>query len=166
MSTIRERTESPTPSDFLALDPATEAKQDIGNASLSSIDTKMSQAIPAGTNLIGNVGHGKTIKFVTGTVSADTDIVAAVASKRIKVFAYSLISASTTSNTITFQSNASTALWTTPLQAITDTMTGSNLAVSVPSFLFATAAGEKLTLDVSAAQNVTYNVAYWDDDAT
>lgn len=108
--------------------------------------------------------HGKTIKTVTGTVSADTDIVAAVASKRIKVFAYSLISASTTSNTITFQSNASTALWTTPLQAITDTMTGSNLAVSVPSFLFATAAGEKLTLDVSAAQNVVYNVSYFDDD--
>src|SRR3990167_2128801 len=36
--------------------------------------------------------HGKTIKSVTGTVSVDTDIVTAVASKRIKVIAFSLIS--------------------------------------------------------------------------
>jgi hypothetical protein len=123
-------------------------------------------SIAAGTNLIGNVGHGKTIKTVTGTVSVDTDIVAAVATKRIKVIAFSLISASTTSNTITFQSNASTALWTTPLQAISGTIAGSNLATSAPSFLFATVAGEKLTLDVSAAQNITYSVSYFDDDVS
>lgn len=113
-----------------------------------------------------NITTGKTIKTVTGTVSADTDIVAAVPTKRIKVFAFSLVSASTTANTITFQSDASTALWTTPLQSISATMTGSNLATAVPSFLFATVAGEKLTLDVSAAQSVTYNVSYWDDDTT
>lgn len=123
-------------------------------------------SLPAGTNLIGYVGHGKTIKTVTGTVSADTDIVAAVASKRIKVIAYSLISASTTSNTITMQSNASTALWTVPLQAPTGTVAGANLSIPAPSFLFATVAGEKLTLDVSAAQNITYSVTYFDDDAT
>lgn len=123
-------------------------------------------ALPSGTNLIGNVGNGKTIKTVTGTVSVDTDIVASVAAKRIKVIAYSLISSATTLNTITFQSNASTALWTIPLQAITGTISGANLATSAPSFLFATTAGEKLTLDVSTAQNVTYSLSYFDDDAT
>ena len=109
---------------------------------------------------------GKTILTVTGTVSVDTDIVAAVVGKRIKVIAISLISVSTTTNTITMQSNASTALWTVPLQAISGTICGVNLAVPAPSFLFATAAGEKLTLDVSAAQNVTYSISYFADDAT
>ena len=108
----------------------------------------------------------KTLKTVTGTVSVDTDIVAAVASKRIKVYAYSLISASTTSNTITFQDNGVTPIWTVPLQApAASSMFGANLAVSPPGFLFATTAGLKLRLDVSAAVNVTYSVAYWDADA-
>jgi len=113
-----------------------------------------------------NIATGKTLKTVTGTVSTDTDIVAAVASKRIKVVAFSLISSSATANTITFQSNATDALWTVPLQSIADTMAGANLSVSPPSFLFATAAGEKLTLDVSVAVNITYSVTYFDDDAT
>jgi hypothetical protein len=134
---------------------------DIGDVDVTSLP-----ALPAGTNTIGNVGHGKTIKTVTGTVSADTDIVTAVSSKRIKVIAYSLITGATTANVITFQSDATTALWTVPLQAITGTVAGANLAIPAPSFLFATAAGEKLTLDVSAAQSVTYSVTYFDDDAS
>lgn len=108
----------------------------------------------------------KTIKTVTGTVSADTDIVNAVSSKRIKVIAFSIISGSTNANTVTFQSNASTALWTIPTQAITGTYFGANLAVEAPSFIFATAAGEKLTLDVSSSNNITYSVSYFDDDTT
>lgn len=113
-----------------------------------------------------HIDHGKTIKTVTGTVSADTDIVAAVTSKRIKVIAYALFSASTMLNTITFQSNASTALWTVPLQSSSNLIFGANLAIPAPSFLFATVAGEKLTLDVSAAVNVTYSLSYYDDDAS
>lgn len=120
---------------------------------------------PAGSALIGNVGHGKTIKTVTGTVSADTDIVAAVTGKRIKVIAVALYTTSTNANTITLKSNNSTAIWTVPLRAITGTISGANLAVPAPSFLCATVAGEKLTLDVSAAESVTYNVTYFDDDA-
>ena len=116
---------------------------------------------------LGNIWGPKSIKTVTGTVSVDTDIVAAVSSKRIKVFYVQLMSASTTSNTITFQSNASTALDTSVLQApAASSVFGLNVAVTPPAFLFATVAGEKLTLDVSAAVNVTYTVGYWDDDAT
>lgn len=128
--------------------------------------TAITNALPAGTNLIGNVGHGKTIKTVTGTVSADTDIVAAVASKRIKVVYVKLTGVSATVNTITFQSNASTALDTTILQSSAGITNGVVSSIPAPSFLFATVAGEKLTLDVSAAQNVTYTVSYFDDDAT
>lgn len=115
----------------------------------------------------GNLGGTKTFKTVTGTVSVDTDIVAAVAGRRIKVFAYALFSGSTTLNTITFQSNAAGGLWTVPLQApAANSIFGANLATPGPLPLFATDAGKKLTLDVSAAVNVTYSIAYWDDDPT
>ena len=110
--------------------------------------------------------HGKTIKTVTGTVSVDTDIVSAVASKRIKVIYVKLTGVSATANTITFQSNASTALDTTILQSSAGVTNGVTSSIAAPSFLFATVAGEKLTLDVSAAQNVTYTVSYFDDDAS
>lgn len=122
-------------------------------------------SLAAGTNLIGNVGHGKTLKSVTGTVSADTDIVAAVTAKRIKVVSLSLLTSSTTAVTVTLQSGATTALATYPLQAISGGVSGISQSIPAPSFLFATVAGEKLTLDVSAAQSVAYNLTYFDDDA-
>ena len=67
---------------------------------------------------IGSISTGKTLKTVTGTVSTDTDIVTAVPTKRIKVVAYLIISGSTSTNTVTFQSNASTALWTINTQKL------------------------------------------------
>lgn len=112
------------------------------------------------------VGHGKTLKSVTGSVSTDTDIVSAVASKRIKVYRISLLVISTTLVTVTMQSNASTAKATYPLQGPASVTVGIAESVDPPAFLFATTAGEKLTLDVSAAVTVYYNVSYWDDDAT
>ena len=112
------------------------------------------------------MGHGKTLKTVTGTVNSDTDIVGAVSAKRIKVYSLSLTMIGATAVTVTMQSNASTALATYTLQAPASVTAGIAESVRVPDFLFATVAGEKLTLDVSAAVNVSYNVRYWDDDAT
>ena len=112
------------------------------------------------------IGHGKTLKVVTGTISTDTDIVAAVAAKRIKVYSLSLMMIGATAVTVTMQSNASTAIATYILQAPASVTAGIAENGRVPDFLFATVAGEKLTLDVSAAVNVTYNMRYWDDDAT
>jgi hypothetical protein len=168
---------------------ATSAKQDTGNTSIASVDTKTGevQATPtantvlarlkdlltgivlaAGTNLIGNVGHGKTIKTYSATISADTDIVAAVTSKRIKVIAYSITTNITTEQLVIFKSNGTggTELWRVDLQAISGGVMGANLATSAPSFLFGTVAGEKLTADVSAATAIHISIAYFDDDAS
>lgn len=95
---------------------------------------------------------------VTATITADTDIVAAVPGKKIVVLAYSLITTSTTANTVTFKSGGTsgTALWTVPLQALTDTNFGANLS----NVFFSTNVGEKLTLDVTAAVDVTYSITY------
>lgn len=127
-------------------------------------------ALPAGTNLLGSVvsTNGKTIKTASGSVNSDTDIVAAVGGKRIKVFAIVLSTDSTTLNRVIMKSNgaAGTELWRCLLQAGTGTVCGMHENVTVPSFLFATVQGEKLTLDMSAGVNVEYTVSYWDDDAT
>jgi hypothetical protein len=126
---------------------------------------KIDTAIPAGTNLIGNVGHGKTCKVKTGSASATFTIVAAVTSKKIKVYALSLMTSSTTAVTVTFKDGASgTAIGTYPLQAISGTVQGIAESVDIPSSLFETSSGTLLEMSFSAAVSVTYNLRYWDDD--
>lgn len=123
-----------------------------------------------GNSVIGTqVGHGKTLKTYSATISADTDVIAAVSTKRIKVFAYSIINIDNTADTVIFKSNgtAGTELWRVYLRGPdANTPYGANLATSAPSFLFATVAGEKLTVDVSAAATLHISIAYWDDDAS
>jgi hypothetical protein len=109
----------------------------------------------------------KNILSKTGSASATFTLVAADAANKIKVVALSLITASTTAVTVTFKSGAAgTALATYPLQALTGTNFGIAHAVSIPSWLFATAAATLLEMSFSAAQTVTYNVTYHVDDLT
>lgn len=126
--------------------------------------------LPAGTAVLGTVTsqHGKTIKTVSGSLTADTDVIALVSSKRLKVIAYSLISVGTNANTVIFKSNGTsgTELWRVLLQSSTAIAAGANLAIAAPSFLFATVAGEKLTMDVSQSDTVHYSITYFDDDTT
>ena len=112
------------------------------------------------------VGHGKTPKMKTGSASATFTIVAAVASKKIKVYSLSLLTSSTTAVTVTFKDAAGgTAIATYLLQAISGTVQGITENISIPSHLFETAAGNLLEMSFSGAVSVTYNLRYWDDDA-
>lgn len=110
----------------------------------------------------------KTIKTVSGTLTADADVIPAVTGKRIKVCAYSVITTGTNLNLAIFKSNgtAGTELWRLALQSVASQVMGANLAVSAPAFLFATVAGEKLTLDVNQSDTLHYSISYYDDDAT
>jgi hypothetical protein len=113
------------------------------------------------------ITHGKTLKSVTGSGNSTATIVAAVAGKRLKVFAIELLTASVNLVTVTFKSGAGgTALRTYPLQAITGAVTGIVANVEAPSWLFGTAAGSLLELAFSAAETVIWNVSYFDDDAS
>ncbi len=115
----------------------------------------------------GNLSGTRSIKNYTGSISATTDIVAAVTSKMIKVFAYALFTTSTTAVTAKFQNDATNDRWTVPLQApAANSFFGANLSISPPDYLFATAAGKKLTLNLSTGQAVIVSISYWDDDAT
>lgn len=114
------------------------------------------------------MGHGKTLKTVSGTLTADTDIVAAVTSKRVKVIAYALTGSGVNANTVLFKSNGTggTELWRLLMQSSANIAAGANLSIAAPSFLFATAAGEKLTMDVNQTDPIHYSLTYFDDDLT
>lgn len=106
----------------------------------------------------------KSLKTVSGVFAADGDLVAAVPGKRIKVVGYSLITGGTSLNLILFKSNAVDEKWRVPLQAIAGAVVGANLCTTAPNYIFGTAAGEKLSVDVSQASDVHYSLTYYDSD--
>lgn len=112
--------------------------------------------------------NGKTIKSVSGSVTADTDIIAAVSGKRIKVIGYAIFTFGVNANVLLFKSGGTsgTLLWTVCAQALTSSVFGGHMAVAAPSFIFGTVVAEKLTLDVSSSDTIYYSVVYFDDDAT
>lgn len=142
----------------------------IGGDATNGLDVDITRmaALVAGSALIGNVGHGKTIKSVGFSLTADGDLVALVSSKRIKVIAYYFSKAGTTASIYNIRTNnaAGTILAKIQLQAQTGGIFAANLAIAAPSFLFASAAGEALYLDVPDAEAVTGFITYFDDDAT
>ncbi len=110
--------------------------------------------------------HGKTVDNATGTISATTTIINAVATKRIKPFAITLTTPSTTAVTITFKDGAGgTAKWSCVLQAISGSVSGVSASIEIPSYLFGTTAGNALEMALSVAVNVTYAISYWDSDS-
>lgn len=142
----------------------------IGGDATNGLDVDITRmaALVAGSALIGNVGHGKTIKSVGFSLTADGDLVALVSSKRIKVIAYYFSKAGTTASIYNIRTNnaSGTILAKIQLQAQTGGVYAANLAIAAPSFLFASAAGEALYLDVPDAEAVTGFITYFDDDAT
>ena len=115
----------------------------------------------SGTFAVQNTPAIPTLLTYTGSISATTDIVAADGSKSIYVVSFSLITSSSTANTLTFQDNATTAVWTVPLQALTGTICGANLSTTAPGYLFKTGAGNKLTLNFSSAQATAVSITYY-----
>lgn len=139
-----------------------------GTVAVSGTVTITGAVTNAGTFAVQNNGTGKTLKTVSGNLTADTDVIAAVSSKRLKIYALTLLNTGTDATLLLFKSNGTggTELWRTRLQGATGAPMGYAQSVSVPTFLFATAAGEKLTIDTNQTDPIDYSIAYWDDDAT
>lgn len=148
---------------------ATNLKVDASGVAVPVTDNAGSLTVDnAGTFAVQNNSTGKTMKTASGTLTSDTDVIAAVSSKRIKVYAMNIFTVGTNANAAIFKSNGTsgTELWRFLLQGAAASPMGLALAVSPPGFLFATVAGEKLTLDVGNADTLHYSLSYWDDDAT
>lgn len=112
-------------------------------------------------------GGGKTLKSVAGSASSNTAVIAAVASKRIKVVAFECYTAYSAGAIVPIltDGNGGTTLWNRLLQAISGAISGAVAAVGAPSFLLGTAAGNALYLNPNG-QTVYYNITYFADDAT
>lgn len=110
-------------------------------------------------------GAGRTLASAGGAASSSgNNTLVAAGTNKLKVYAFSLTTTSTTSVTCIFQSGASgTELWRVVLQAPTSVNVGANLAVTVPAYLFSTAGATLLNLNLSAAQTVHWSVAYYDE---
>ena len=139
------------------------------NVNISSGNPTTMPVTNTGTFAVQNTsaaGNGKTKKWVTGSASSNgsNTIIAAVGGKKITICGYSLITASTTAVTATFKDGTGgTAMWTVPLQAITGTVCGANLATQAPDYFFQGSTNTLVDLYLSSANAVTYSVSYWEE---
>jgi hypothetical protein len=111
-------------------------------------------------------GTLESIQSLSGTNAAAGDkiIVAGVAGKRIKVFAISIFApTATTAVTLNLTDGIGGAiLWSTLVQAPNQSAFAFATTVSLPTFLFATSAGNGLNMNLSAATvTITANASYW-----
>lgn len=98
-----------------------------------------------------------TGRSTTGNGSTRETFVSSVAGQRIKVYAYSITSTVTTANTVAWYSSNANMIWPVVLQAVSSAISGANLAVSPPAWLFATDAANALTFGISGSTG-TYHV--------
>jgi len=128
-------------------------------ATSNALDVNIKSGNP--TTFNPSIAGGQTLLNYTGDNAASGDLIGVDGSKAIYITAYSLITSDTTGTKITFQDNASTSIWTVPLQAITGTVCGANLAVPAPAYLFSVAAGHKLSCLNSNSKTVTISLTYF-----
>jgi hypothetical protein len=139
----------------------------VGNP-ITTVNIGNSITVGGGTVNVGNPTTVKSIKTVSGSLTANAAaLIAAVTSKRLKITSYSLITAGTNQNLLTFKTSSGTEVWRVILQAGSNSsLFGANMTTPAPSFLFGTVAGEALSLTVSAGDTVHYAISYFDDDAS
>ena len=108
---------------------------------------------------------GRTILSKSGSASSSgNNTLVAAGTNKLKVFAFTFSTSSTTAVTCKFQDGASgTDLWSVILQAPTNISTGANLSVNPPAYLFKTSSATLLNLNLSSANAVQWSVSYFDE---
>jgi hypothetical protein len=94
-----------------------------------------------------------------GNNSTSSTIVSSAASVRHKVYAYSITSTVQAVNTLTFASSLANMLWTVQMQAFSSGISGANLAVTPPAWLFATESASPLVFKVTGTTG-TYHLSF------
>ena len=94
-----------------------------------------------------------------GNGSTSNTVVSSAAGLRHKVYAYSITSTVQAINSLSFASGLSNVIWTMQMQAMSSGIAGANLAVSPPSWLFATDAGAPLVFKETGTTG-TYHLAF------
>ena len=94
-----------------------------------------------------------------GNNSTSDTVVSSAAGLRHKVFAYSITSTAQAINSLTFASSLANALWTMQMQAMSSGITGANLAVTPPAWLFGTEAGSPLVFKIGPSTG-SYHLSF------
>ena len=94
-----------------------------------------------------------------GNGSTSATVVSSAASVRHKVYAYSITSTAQAVNTLSFASSLANPLWHIQMQAQSSAISGANLAVSPPAWLFATEAASPLVFKVSGTTG-SYHLSF------
>lgn len=94
--------------------------------------------------------------------TSSTIVSSAAAPLRIKVYAYSITSTVQAINSLSFASSLANLIWTAQLQSISSAISGVNLAVSPPAWLFATEANSPLVFKITGTTGTYHlSVAYF-----
>lgn len=150
-----------------------------GGHTLWDGSVSLNSSLPAGNNNIGNVGISSyaggsvpidsdvlgtgtttaTIKtaVINATASGDTQVVAAVAGKKIRLLAYAFVS--DTAVTVKFRDNSATPVDLTGPMAVAANG-GVSYAGGFDSWVGETAAGQALMINLSANANVGGHITY------
>lgn len=91
-----------------------------------------------------------TTRSLVVTSTGTTQLLSSGAT-RIHVYAYTIACNSTIGSTLRFVSGSTTELWRLFVQSPSSDVTGANLAVGQPAYLFRTAAGAPLNFDKQAS---------------
>lgn len=111
------------------------------------------------------VSIGRSLSSSSGTVTATQVTLVLAGSNKTKVYAFSLTTTSTTGVIASFMhgSQSGPELWRVLLQAPSGANSGANLAVSPPTWLFATPSAGNLILFLSTSVRVDYSIAWFDE---
>lgn len=94
-----------------------------------------------------------------GNNSTSSTVVSSAASVRHKVYAYSITSTVQAVNTLSFASSLANRIWTVQMQAFSSGISGANLAVTPPAWLFATESASPLVFKVTGTTG-TYHLSF------
>lgn len=117
-------------------------------------------------NVINTLSSDRVLLSAGGSASSSgNNTLISAGTKRLKVYAFSLTTTSSTALTCIFQSGAGgTELWRVVLMAPSGANAGANLSVAPPAFLFGTATSTLLNLNLSSANAVNWSVSYFNED--
>ena len=94
-----------------------------------------------------------------GNNSTSATVVSSAASVRHKVYAYSITSTAQAVNTLSFASSLANAIWQVQMQSVSSGITGANLAVSPPAWLFATESASPLVFKITGTTG-SYHLSF------
>lgn len=144
------------------------------NSTVWQTQAKMQDSSGVGPNIVGTRpttgAQGFAVRTVLndlqstcfstmGNNSTSSTIVSSAATPlRVKVYAYSITSTVQAINTLSFASSLANPIWCVQMQSMSSGITGANLAVSPPAWLFATEASSPLVFKVTGTTG-TYHLS-------